>query len=479
MRAAGRLGGDMQFQEVAGQSVASGGAAAATADEFSSELKSAAAGISAINATSFGDYKVIRRNGSVVSFEPSKIAVAMTKAFIAVRGGQGAGSAAVREQVEKLTDSTVRALLRRLPAGGTFHIEDVQDQVELSLMRDGAHDVARSYVLYREKRAQERAKHATPTSSSAPKLSMVENGVRVPLDMPRVEAIVRAACDGLADYVTPDAVLSETVKNLYDGVPLDEVYKSAILAARALIEKDPAYSAVTARLLLHTVRREVLGEEVTQPEMQARYGEVFPRLIKHGIGAGLLDERLGQFDLKRLGSALDASRDLKFNYLGLQTLYDRYFLHHEGRRFELPQVFFMRVAMGLALNEIERETRAIEFYEVLSSFDFMSSTPTLFNAGTRHSQLSSCYLSTVGDDLDGIYEAIKENALLAKYAGGLGNDWTPVRALGSHIKGTNGKSQGVVPFLKVVNDTAVVVNQGGKRKGAVCCYLETWHLDIE
>ncbi len=322
-------------------------------------------------------------------------------------------------------------------------------------------------------------KHATRASATAPKLSMLENGVRVPLDMPRVEAIVRAACEGLADYVTPDAVLSETVKNLYDGVPLDEVYKSAILAARALIEKDPAYSAVTARLLLHTVRREVLGEEVTQPEMQARYAEVFPRLIKHGIGAGLLDERLGQFDLKRLGAALDARRDLNFNYLGLQTLYDRYFLHHDGRRFELPQVFFMRVAMGLALNEIEREARAIEFYEVLSSFDFMSSTPTLFNAGTRHSQLSSCYLSTVGDDLDGIYEAIKENALLAKYAGGLGNDWTPVRALGSHIKGTNGKSQGVVPFLKVVNDTAVAVNQGGKRKGAVCCYLETWHLDIE
>ena len=302
-------------------------------------------------------------------------------------------------------------------------------------MRDGAHDVARSYVLYREKRSQERAKDATRAGATAPKLSMLENGVRVPLDMPRVEAIVRAACDGLADYVTPDAVLSETVKNLYDGVPLDEVYKSAILAARALIEKDPAYSAVTARLLLHTVRREVLGEEVTQPEMQARYADVFPRLIKHGISAGLLDERLGQFDLKRLGAALDARRDLNFNYLGLQTLYDRYFLHHDGRRFELPQVFFMRVAMGLALNEIEREARAIEFYEVLSSFDFMSSTPTLFNSGTRHSQLSSCYLSTVGDDLDGIYEAIKENALLAKYAGGLGNDWTPVRALGSHIKG--------------------------------------------
>jgi ribonucleoside-diphosphate reductase alpha chain len=416
----------------------------------------------------------------VVAFEPSKIAVAMTKAFIAVRGGQGAASAAIREQVEKLTASVVTALVRRQPAGGTFHIEDVQDQVELSLMRDGAHDVARSYVLYRERRAQERAATRQTTSvTAAPPLAMIEEGRRVPLDMPRIEAQVRSACEGLSEYVTPDAILSETVKNLYDGVPLEEVYKSAILAARALIEKDPAYSYVTARLLLHTMRREALGEEVTQSAMTERYAEYFPKFIRYGIEAELLDDKLALFDLKKLAAALRPERDLQFNYLGLQTLYDRYFLHHDGRRFELPQAFFMRVAMGLALNEIDREARAVEFYEVLSTFDFMSSTPTLFNSGTRHSQLSSCYLSTVSDNLDGIYEAIKENALLAKYAGGLGNDWTPVRALGSHIKGTNGKSQGVVPFLKVVNDTAVAVNQGGKRKGAVCCYLETWHLYIE
>ncbi len=436
--------------------------------------------VTGVQATSYGDYKVIRRNGAVVAFEPSKIAVAMTKAFIAVRGGQGAASAAIREQVEKLTSSVVTALLRRQPAGGTFHIEDVQDQVELSLMRDGAHDVARSYVLYRERRSQERAAaRQTTVAAAAPALSMVEEGRRVPLDMSRIEALVRAACDGLSKYVTPEAILGETFKNLYDGVPLEEVHKSAILAARALIEKDPAYSYVTARLLLHTMRREALGEEVAQAAMVERYAEYFPKFIRYGIEAELLDEKLALFDLKKLAASLRPERDLQFNYLGLQTLYDRYFLHHEGRRFELPQAFFMRVAMGLALNEIDREARAIEFYEVLSTFDFMSSTPTLFNAGTRHSQLSSCYLSTVSDDLDGIYEAIKENALLAKYAGGLGNDWTPVRALGSHIKGTNGKSQGVVPFLKVVNDTAVAVNQGGKRKGAVCCYLETWHLDIE
>ena len=277
----------------------------------------------------------------------------------------------------------------------------------------------------------------------------------------------------------PEPILAETRRNLYDGVPIEEVHKAAILAARTLIEKDPGYTRATARLLLHTIRKEILGEEVAQAEMQSRYGEYFPGFIKKGVGAERLDERLLQFDLPRLGAALKAERDLQFDYLGLQTLFDRYFLHIDEQRIELPQAFFMRVAMGLALGEIDREARAIEFYEVLSTFDFMSSTPTLFNAGTRRSQLSSCYLTTVSDDLDGIYEALKENALLSKFAGGLGNDWTNVRALGSHIKGTNGKSQGVVPFLKVVNDTAVAVNQGGKRKGAVCAYLETWHLDIE
>jgi ribonucleoside-diphosphate reductase alpha chain len=297
--------------------------------------------------------------------------------------------------------------------------------------------------------------------------------------MAKLQATIESAGQGLGEFVDTAAIQKETLKNLYDGVPIDEVYKSAILAARAMVENDPAYSKVTARLLLHTIRTEVLTEEASQEDMNTRYATYFPKFIKRGVEAGLLNSELSRYDLPRLAAALDASRDLQFDYLGLQTLYDRYFLHIRGQRIELPQVFFMRVAMGLAIGEIDRETRAIEFYQILSSFDFMSSTPTLFNAGTLHSQLSSCYLTTVSDDLDGIYEAIKENALLAKYAGGLGNDWTPVRAMRSHIKGTNGESQGVVPFLKVVNDTAVAVNQGGKRKGAVCCYLETWHLDVE
>ena len=308
---------------------------------------------------------------------------------------------------------------------------------------------------------------------------VTDRGVRVPFDSARMQTLIESACAGLGADVRPEPILTETKRNLYDGVPIDEVHKAAILAARTLIEKDPGYTRATARLLLHTIRREILGEELLQSDMTARYAEYFPQFVKKGVGAELLDEKLLQYDLGRLGAALKADRDLQFDYLGLQTLYDRYFLHIDEARIELPQAFFMRVAMGLALNEIDREERAIEFYEVLSTFDFMSSTPTLFNAGTRRSQLSSCYLTTVSDDLDGIYEALKENALLSKFAGGLGNDWTNVRALGSYIKGTNGKSQGVVPFLKVVNDTAVAVNQGGKRKGAVCAYLESWHLDIE
>jgi ribonucleoside-diphosphate reductase alpha chain len=424
----------------------------------------------------FADYKVIRRNGAVVGFEPSKISVAVTKAFLAVNGAQGAASARIRELVGGLTDAVVGALLRRQPQGGTFHIEDIQDQVELALMRSGEHDVARAYVLYREERAKVRL--AEKAAKKEPGLHVVDSGSRKPLDRAALRALVQAACEGLAE-TAPEAILEATLRDLYDGVPMEEVRKSAVLAARALIEKDPAYGYVTARLLLHGIRLEVLGEEASQAEMAARYATYFPQFVERGVAAELLDPELARFDLQKLGRALKAERDLQFGYLGLQTLYDRYFLHSQGRRIELPQAFFMRVAMGLALKEKNRDARAIEFYDVLSSFDFMSSTPTLFNSGTLRSQLSSCYLTTVSDDLEGIYEAIKENALLAKYAGGLGNDWTPVRALGSHIKGTNGKSQGVVPFLKVVNDTAVAVNQGGKRKGAVCSYLETWHLDIE
>ncbi len=307
----------------------------------------------------------------------------------------------------------------------------------------------------------------------------MHDGERIPLDAEKLSVLVQASCRGLGEHVSAAPIVQETLRNVYDGIALDEVFKATILSARTLIEKDPDYSYVTARLLLHTIAREVLGRGANLDDMETACRDAFPGLLRQGVTQGLLDERLLQFDLERLASALKPERDLQFDYLGLQTLYDRYFLHIQKKRIEMPQSFFMRVAMGLSLNEVDREARAIEFYELLSAFDFMSSTPTLFNSGTQRSQLSSCYLTTVPDDLDGIYESIKENALLSKFAGGLGNDWTRVRALGSHIKGTNGESQGVVPFPKVVNDTAVAVNQGGKRKGAVCAYLESWHLDVE
>lgn len=444
----------------------------ATPEETAGDAANAAA-----NAQ--GHYQIIRRNGAVVPFEAPKIAIALMKAFLAVHGTQGAASASVREVVDALTQGVTRALMRSRPGGGTFHIEDVQDQVELGLMRGGHHEVARAYVLYRERRAQERANQVQQQAPAAPALHVLENGQRVALDPRRLQSLIESACVGLGQDVKADPIVAETMRNLYDGVPIDEVYKASILAARTLIEKDPDYTYATARLLLHTIVREVLGRDVTQDQMAQAYTEYFPQFIQKGVDNELLDPRLLKFNLARLAAALKPQRDLQFDYLGLQTLYDRYFLHVRKTRIELPQAFFMRVAMGLSLNEADPEARAVEFYEVLSSFDFMSSTPTLFNSGTLRSQLSSCYLTTVPDDLDGIYESIKENALLSKFAGGLGNDWTRVRALGSHIKGTNGESQGVVPFLKVVNDTAVAVNQGGKRKGAVCTYLETWHLDIE
>jgi ribonucleoside-diphosphate reductase alpha chain len=423
-------------------------------------------------------YQIIRRNGAVVPFEPNKIAIAMMKAFLAVHGTQGAASASVRETVDVLTQAVIRALVRSRPGGGTFHIEDVQDQVELGLMRGGHHESPAPTCCTASAARRSAPSRRQPKRRSRAAAPRARRGQRVPLDIEGLKALIESRLRRPGRRRQARADLRRDERNLYDGVPLDEVYKASILAARTLIEKDPDYTFVTARLLLHTIFKEVIGREVMPAERAEAYADNFPLFIKKGVDNELLDERLLQYDLKRLGAALKAERDLKFDYLGLQTLYDRYFLHVRKSRIELPQAFFMRVAMGLSLNEIDREARAIEFYEVLSSFDFMSSTPTLFNAGTLRSQLSSCYLTTVPDDLDGIYESIKENALLSKFAGGLGNDWTRVRALGSHIKGTNGESQGVVPFLKVVNDTAVAVNQGGKRKGAVCAYLETWHLDI-
>ena len=449
-----------------------------------------------IVATAPGQLRVIKRNGTVVPYDHDKIQVALTKAFLAVEGGTAAASSRIRELVALLTQQVTGTFQRRLPSGGTMHIEDVQDQVELALMRSGEHKVARDYVLYREERARVRAANAAQASAdeATPETSIhviAPDGSRVPLPLTRIHTLVVEACQGLKD-VDPERIIADAMANMYDGIAAKDVATSLAMTARALVEVEPNYTYVTARLLLDELRSEALTflgvddagtsggvAQATQAEMDAIYGRALAAFIRKGVELELLAPELTRFDIDRLGRALKPARDLQFTYLGLQTLYDRYFIHSNDTRFELPQVFFMRVAMGLAIQEDDPEARAIEFYNLLSSFDYMSSTPTLFNAGTMRSQLSSCFLTTVSDDLDGIYSAIRDNALLSKWAGGLGNDWTPVRALGSYIKGTNGKSQGVVPFLKVVNDTAVAVNQGGKRRGAVCSYLETWHLDIE
>jgi len=440
-----------------------------------------------IAATAPGQLRVIKRNGTVVPFEASKISVAITKAFLAVEGGTAAASTRIHETVAKLTEQVFATFQRRMPSGGTIHIEDIQDQVELALMRSGEHKIARDYVIYREQQAAKRAAKAAlsqETQAAADGINVIQaDGSKAPLDLERLHTIVSEACTDLNDVSETD-ILDEALKNLYDGVTASELATSLVITARTKIEQEPNYSYVAARLLCDTLRGEALSflgvaDSATQGDMETLYAKALPAYIEKGVELELLAPNLKDFDLEQLGQALLPERDLQFTYLGLQTLYDRYFIHSDETRIELPQVFFMRVAMGLATEEDDKNARAIEFYQLLSSFDYMSSTPTLFNAGTLRPQLSSCYLTTVPDHLHGIFGAIQDNAMLSKFAGGLGNDWTPVRALGSYIKGTNGKSQGVVPFLKVVNDTAVAVNQGGKRKGAVCAYLESWHLDIE
>ena len=443
--------------------------------------------VSSIEATAPGTLKVIKRNGQVVPFNSSKITVAITKAFLAVEGGTAAASSRIHETVAELTDQVVSTFQRRMPSGGTIHIEDIQDQVELALMRGGEHKIARDYVIYREEQSRKRAQRqalSAEAEKAAGAITVVQaDGSRAPLDIDRLQTVVSEACADLVD-VSASKILEEALRNLYDGVSLDEVTTSLVITARTLIEQEPNYTYAAARLLCDDLRSEALtflgiADKATQEEMSRYYPAALSAYITKGISLELLSPELATFDLERLGAAIQPERDLQFTYLGLQTLYDRYFIHSNDTRFELPQIFFMRIAMGLSAKEDDKNARAIEFYQLLSSFDYMSSTPTLFNSGTLRPQLSSCYLTTVPDDLSGIYGAIRDNALLSKWAGGLGNDWTPVRALGAYIKGTNGKSQGVVPFLKVVNDTAVAVNQGGKRKGAVCAYLETWHLDIE
>ena len=424
---------------------------------------------------SMSDIKVVKRNGDVVRFDADKIKKAVVKAFVAAHGDTAKSSQRVDGLALSIAEDVSNSVLSRSTDRTAWHIEEIQDYVELSIMRSGELDVAKLYILYRNDKNAQREAYADAFDIMVKSV----DGRLEALDKSRLFKVIDESCRGLGRHVSKSDILSGLSKVVYDRMSHDELLSAPVMVSRALIERDPDYSVVTARLFMHKIREEVMTRTLTHKEMTREYPSYFKSYIESGVRRGFLDSRLLNFDLDLLGENIVADRDMSFQYLGLQILYDRYLIHDDGVRLEMPQALWMRVAMGVALAEEDFNSKAIEFYNVLSSFSFVSSTPTLFNSGTVRPQLSSCFLTHVEDNLDAIYQSIKENALLSKYAGGLGNDWTPVRSLGAHIKGTNGKSQGVVPFLKVVNDTAVAVNQGGKRKGAVCAYLETWHMDIE
>ena len=426
------------------------------------------------------DLEVIKRDGTLVRFDPIKIGQALIKAYCAVESSRQLAQH-TSEKIRRFTIQVAQDLIRRAATHRQIHIEDIQDKVELVLMREGEHQVARKYVLYREQRAHEREQKNARQSQCFTVRN--NDGTRSTITETELTSIVRQAVDGI-EAVDSGHIVTQAIKSLHNDIQENALFDALRLATTPLIEEEPNYSMVVARLLQRKLWRESarqLGIEIPQSRQQQHvaYPNAFLQAILYGIQNKQLNPSLATFDLVRLSRALHPERDDLFRDQGLQILYDRYLLHQQGNRYELPQIFFMRVAMGLALQEKDREHHAIEFYNLLSSFDYLASTPTLFNAGTRHPQLSSCYISTVGDDLGNIFESIQDNAMLSKWAGGLGNDWTPVRANGAWIQGTNGKSNGVLPFLKVANSTTHAVNQGGKRKGALCVYLEVWHYDIE
>ena len=436
-------------------------------------------------------FLVRKRDGHAEPFNDARIHLALESAYKAELGVDKDQSLPPEAQttVVYMAQAVAQKALDLAADGKELEVELIQDLVENELMRAGQHTIARRYIVYREERKKARVLRGQQTESAAPGVPALSitlpNGNVEPLDAQHVRRKLIRACAGLEDRTDWRELAEETLQNLYDGVKLEEVDKAMIFAAKARVEREPAYSFVAARLLLNIVYREVLpadpNDNQNTADLTIRYREHFASYLKKGVDLGRLDSSLLNFDLPRISAALHPERDTRFSYMGLQTVYDRYLIHDAGRRLEAPQYFWMRVSMGLAVQETpeQKNERAIEFYELLSSQRFTSSTPTLFNSGTLHPQLSSCYLSTVMDDLEHIFKVISDDAKLSKWAGGLGNDWTNIRATGATIKGTNGESQGVVPFLKVANDTAVAVNQGGKRKGAMCAYLETWHLDIE
>ena len=428
--------------------------------------------------------QVRKRDGRIIEFDETRIYLALEAALKADAGLEQDEPApeSMQADAQLLTHEVVERCLVRLSRNESLEIERIQDVVEEKLMAGGFHGAAKRYIVYREERRKARAIRGDRTVEGAVQEQVfvtLPDGEKEVLDPSRLKRDIYGACRGVEDKCQANDLFNETMRNLYDGVHTEEIDKALVMSAKARIETEPAYTYVAARLLLNQIYEEVLPKFDSPVELPQLHRDHFADYLRQGVDAARLSPDLLKYDLAKLADAFVLERDQQFAYMGIQTIYDRYLIHIGGTRIETPQYFYMRVSMGLAMNEANREERAIEFYHALSSFRFMSSTPTLFNAGTLHPQLSSCYLSTVDDDLESIFKLVADDARLSKWAGGLGNDWTNIRATGSHIKGTNGESQGVIPFLKVANDTAVAVNQGGKRKGAMCAYLETWHLDIE
>jgi len=409
--------------------------------------------------------KIYRRDKTTPTrFNPMKIASSIERAFRRARDVEGQTPDEMVAAVNLLTQKIVGEMADLAAKGDFLYIDMVEDRIERDLMNEKFFDVAKSYILYRAEKEKLREKPiATPVDENAPVRQFevtTSDGSKIILTEAMLRAKLAFACRGLASLVLVEELLETAVSQYYGGMKEHEVDLANIFSAKSKIEKEPAYAQVASRLLLDVTYRETMGLPASDSTLQKAHRSYFKKYIKEGISLHRISPELLNFDLDELAHAMDLKRDDLFSYLGLQTLYDRYFIHNEGRKLETPQIFWMRVAMGLALNEGDQKNkRAIEFYNIFSTFAFTSSTPTLFNSGTLHSQLSSCYLSTVLDDLHHIFKVIADDAQLSKWAGGIGNDWTNVRATGSRIKGTNGLSQGVIPFLKVANDTAVAVNQ--------------------
>ncbi|MBF0503529.1 MAG: ribonucleoside-diphosphate reductase subunit alpha [Candidatus Omnitrophica bacterium] len=430
----------------------------------------------------FDLYSVIKRDGKVVSFKQEKISSAIAHAMIAQN--KNVYNEILVEKAHELSGKVVLEITKRWPDGKSVHIEEVQDIVERVIMDAGFHDVARRYIIYREERAKARRNrgHAFKDFSmeNVRNLNVKdESGGEKPIDLDQVRFQFEICCRGLSD-VSLDKLFYEVIKHYFNGMTQLQLVQANIMAARSLIEQEPNYGFVAARLLLLREYREALGKDVSFEVMETMYPEYFAAFIQKGLEHGLLDPALKQFDLKLLGQAIVPQRDFLFRSVGLTILYDRYFMRLEETRIELPQIFWMRVSMGLAVQGgSAKNQKAVEYYNMLSTFRFMVSTATLLNSGTCHAQLSSCFVVTIEDDLQHIFKCISDDALFFRWSGGLANDWSNIRALGSPIRGTGVRARGVIPFLKVANDAALAVSQGPQSHGAITAYLEIWHLDVE